>query len=126
MTLDTAVSPANVATSALYALEAAETAIMPCRCAHSRLYVAITCVEETRSFLQFPSEPGRVRLLSALEDVFRVETEGAALRNTRPLIRRGLALAITLAQGALLGDPGSADLVLEEIRQIAQIAERES
>lgn len=125
MTLADAVSPRNVAHAALLALQEAEAQIMPPD-GHSRLFVAITCLEDALAYLSFPTRSGRTRLRLRLEDVQRVESTGVQLGNLNPdsLIQAGLSLAIFVAQTTLAGVIYQPEHALDEARRIVRLAAR--
>lgn len=125
MSVDTAVSPANVATAALMALEAAERALMPSG-SRSRLYVAIEAVREARSYIAFPSSPGRVRLAAALAVVLETESNADTLGQipVGSLVQRGLSVAIHLAQCALADCAPGGEHIRQEVRVILALSEQ--
>lgn len=126
--LGLAVTPRNVAHASLIALEIAEAAITGSRDAHSRLYVAVMAVDNTVSFLSFPTESGRIRLRARLEDLQRVESNALALRQLAPdsIIQRGISLAIFVVQTALAGVSYQPEHALHEAQAIVRLAGRQT
>lgn len=97
-----AVAPEHLASAALIAVKTAEHALMP-PYTRSVLSVAISALEEARSYLQLPSSQGRARLVAVFDLLLLAESNAVAMGRAEVggAMQKSLSLAVHITQATL-------------------------
>ena len=127
------VSQRNTAAVILETLWDAEQKLCPQPECYSRLHLAVQVASEALSYIQYDSEPGRVRLVAALALMQEAEADACMIDGQYPaaeyphramrldpfsITGRGFALATHIAYAALAKETANHEHALAEARLI--------